>query len=280
MALRILISADMEGALATAAADGVIPGSPTYRGARDAWTREINAVAGRFSDSGAEVVVADAHDSGSNIELGELDPRVSLVHGRGRKFGMMDGIEANIDAVAFLGYHGSPGSAGVLSHAFLGSGIHELKVNGETAGEGTMNALLAQHFGAPVILVTGDDVAVAEAQQYAPNAETVVVKTALSRSSALTRPASAVLAELSVAAERALRRFSEGSIPASPPPGSVCLDVEFSSPGSALAVSAIPGTECCGTRRILFCHSDIPSWYRAAGAMWTLARASQEQVYG
>lgn len=280
MALRILISADMEGALATAAAAGVIPGSPAYASALSAWTREINAVAALLSDLGAEVVVADAHDSGSNLEVGELDPRVSLVHGRGRKFGMMDGIEENIDAVVFLGYHGAPGSSGVLSHAFLGSGIHDLKVNGETAGEGTMNALLAQHFGAPVILVTGDDVAVAEAQRYAPNAETVVVKKALSRSSALTRPSSDVLAELSTAAERALRRFREGSITLAAPPSSVCLDVEFSSPGSALAVSAIPGTKCCGTRRISFCQSDIPIWYRAAGAMWTLARVSQEQVYG
>ena len=278
--MRILISADMEGTLAAAAAGSVTPGSSAYASARSTWTREVNAVAGSLLDVGAEVVVSDAHDGGSNFEVEELDPRVSLVHGRGRKFGMMDGIEENIDAVVFLGYHGAPGSSGVLSHAFLGSGIHELKVNGEAAGEGTMNALLARHFGAPVILVTGDDVAVAEAECYAPDAETVVVKKALSRSSALTRPASYVLAELTQAAERALRRFKEGGITVIAPPASVRLDVEFSSPGSALAVSAIPGTERGGTRHISFCHSDIPVWYRTAGAMWTLARVSQEQVYG
>jgi D-amino peptidase len=281
MASRILISADMEGATATATVADVTPGTTAYTGTLALWTQEINTVAESLFDSGVtDVIVTDAHDSGSNLQLAHLDPRISLVHGRSRTFGMMEGIDTRIDGVVFLGYHGAAGSSGVLSHSFISAGIHELKVDGEPAGEGTVNAVLARYFQAPIIMVTGDDAAAAEAERYAPEAERVVVKQALSRYCAATRPVEWVRSALAASAAVAMHRLEGGARETSAPPTSVCLEVEFSSEACALAASAVPGARLVGGRHITFCHTDIPTWYRAVGAMWTLARASQDWPYG
>jgi D-amino peptidase len=281
LAPRILISADMEGTLATATAADVTLGTAAYSDARALWTEEVNIVAGSLFEWGAEdVVVTDAHDTGSNFQLTNLDPRVSLVHGRSRKFGMMEGIDDHVAAVVFLGYHGAPGSSGILSHAFISAGIHALMVDGEPAGEGTINAVLARHFQSRVIMVTGDDAAAAEAERYAPEAERVVVKQALSRYCAATRPMQWVRSELAAAAARAMQRLDVESQETPAVPTALCLDVEFSTEACALAASAVPGARLIGTRHITFCHTDIPVWYRAIGAMWTLARAAQDQPYG
>jgi D-amino peptidase len=43
--------------------------------------------------------------------------------------------------------------------------VRDLRINGLSVGEGGMNALMARWFGVPVVLVTGDDVAIDE-QRY------------------------------------------------------------------------------------------------------------------
>jgi D-amino peptidase len=54
--------------------------------------------------------------------------------------------------------------------------ITSLRLNGRTMTEGSMNAAIAGHFGVPVIMVSGDDVAVAENQVIIGDLEGAVVK--------------------------------------------------------------------------------------------------------
>src|ERR1700733_10810470 len=211
----VLISADMEGATGTATPEDVAPGTSSWEGASRCWTGDVNAVVDALLAHGAgEVIVTDAHGSGSNLDPSQIEPRAAMIRGVSRTFGMLEGIDGGVQAVVFLGYHGPAGSGGVLSHAYMAAGIHTLRVNGEPAGEGTINAHLAAAFGVPVLLVSGDEAACAEAARYAPSAELVITKGALTRFTARLRPTTAVRQDLSVAAERALQGLERGHVAA------------------------------------------------------------------
>lgn len=277
----VLLSADMEGVSVTATPEDVTPGTSGYEEARQVWARELNTIIGGLLDTGVDhVVVVDAHGSGANLAKSELDPRASLIRGRPRRFGMLEGIEESPAAVVFQGYHGGPGSGGILSHSYVATGVHAFRVNGIAAGEGTLNAVLAASFGVPVILVTGDDAACEEAERYAPSAERVVVKTHLSRFTGRLSAAEEVMASLRQGAEAAGRLLVSGDVPVVEKPSVVEVEIEFSSEATALAVSAIPCLERDGERLLRYRSDDPPALFRCLGAIWTIARASRDERYG
>jgi D-amino peptidase len=92
---------------------------------------------------------------------------------------MMEGLDETFDAVIFVGYHAKADSPrGLFAHT--GSGVvKDLIVNGKSVGEGGMNAILAGWFGVPVVMVTGDDVAVEQQKDTVPGVRGVVVKRAI-----------------------------------------------------------------------------------------------------
>jgi D-amino peptidase len=277
----VLISADMEGAVGAATPDDVAPGTDSWAGVSKCWLQDVNTVVDALLAHGAsEVVVTDAHGSGSSLDPSQIDPRAGIIRGVPRRFGMLEGIDGGVAAVVFLGYHGTAGSGGVLSHAFMAAGIHTLRVNGESAGEGTVNAQLAGFFGAPVLLVSGDETACAEAGRYAPQAEQVLTKHALARFTARLRPASLVRQELAAAARKAMARLADGSLTAPAPGGELRAEIEFSGENLALAVTAIPGVIRTGLRSVSYTSADVPQWYRCLGAIWTIARSAQRGRYG
>jgi D-amino peptidase len=289
MAPTVLISADMEGVTGTATPDDVAPGTGSWAGASKCWLQDVNTVVDALLAHGAgEVVVTDAHGSGSSLDPSQIDPRAAIIRGVPRRFGMLEGIDGGVDAVVFLGYHGTAGSGGVLSHAFMASGIHTLRVNGDSAGEGTINAHLARSFGVPVLLVTGDETACAEASKYAPQAEQVLTKQALARFTARIRPAASVRQEMTAAVQKAMTRLADGSLaesaqsgePGAGPAPELCAEIEFSAENLALAVTAIPGVLRTGTRSVSYTSADVAQWYRCLGAIWTIARSAQQARYG
>jgi D-amino peptidase len=61
-----------------------------------------------------------------------------------------------------VGYHaGTTNPTGVRAHTFSSARLTDVRLNGRSVPEGGVNAAIAGHFGVPVILVTGDDAAVA-----------------------------------------------------------------------------------------------------------------------
>lgn len=279
----VLISADMEGATGTAVPEDVIPGSPGWAEALSCWTRDINVVVEALFAAGAEdVVVCDAHARGSGLEPSKIDPRAGLIRGRPRRFGMMEGIDGPVHGTIFLGYHGTAGSDGVLSHAFMATGIHALRVNGEPAGEGTINAHLAAWFGVPVLLVSGDEAACEESRRYAPDAQRVATKAALARFTARHRPAAAVQSDLAGAAASALKMLTDGKLASrrADAGAELCAEIEFTSENCAAAATAIPGVRQTGSRTVAYASADVPGWYRCLGAIWTVARSAQDASYG
>ena len=131
---------------------------------------------------------------------------------------MVEGLDESFDAVIFVGYHAKADSPrGLFAHT--GSGVvKDVQVNGRSAGEGGLNTLMAQWYGVPVVMITGDDVAVEQQKEWTPNVRGVVVKRAINmravegRSPAEARREIQAAAKDSVAAAtQAARRRSDAA---------------------------------------------------------------------
>src|SRR4029453_7726758 len=116
------------------------------------------------------------------------DPGATLISHNFKRYGMMEGLNESFDGAIFIGYHAKAGSpSGLFAHT--GSGVvADVRVNGRSLGEGGLNTLMAQWHGVPVVLVTGDDVAVAQVREVATGARAVTTKRAINQRAVELRP--------------------------------------------------------------------------------------------
>src|SRR5690349_9667714 len=118
--MRIMISADMEGATGVTWNDDVQPGTEQWQRFRRMFTGDVNAaIAGLYDGGATDVLVNEAHASQRNLLLEDLDARARMLTGRHKPLSMMQGIDAGLEGVVFLGYHAAAGVDGVLSHTYL-----------------------------------------------------------------------------------------------------------------------------------------------------------------
>jgi D-amino peptidase len=175
---KIYISADMEGVVGVVSGEQLSPGGFEYQRFRGFMTAEVNAAIGAARAAGAtEFVVSDSHGNGQNLLIDELPDDVKIVRSWPRELGMMHGMDETFDGVIFIGFHASTDNTdGVRAHTMSSASVTSLKLNGRVMTEGSMNAAIAGHFGVPVIMVSGDDAAVAENQSIIGAIEGAVVK--------------------------------------------------------------------------------------------------------
>ncbi|WP_436772572.1 M55 family metallopeptidase [Yinghuangia sp. YIM S09857] len=277
--MRVLISADMEGATGTVLPADVTSGTPRYERFRRLLTGDVNAAVAGFAAAGAdEILVNDAHCGMDNVLLEDLDPRASLIVGRHKPLGMMQGIELGPDAVAFVGYHTGAGEQGVLAHTYLSHSILAVRVDGVPTDEGRFNALVAAEAGVPVVLVTGDDLTCAAAGAWAPGARTVAVKTALSRHAAVCRTPAATATDIHAAAAAALADLGEvpAAQPSGAPGGGVVVAVDLDSPYLADRAAAMPGVSHDGPHTVAFGAPDARTALRNFRALTWVVSGGRE----
>jgi D-amino peptidase len=276
--VRVMVSADMEGATGVTAPADVEPGTEQWQRFRRMLTGDVNAaVDGLYAGGATDVVVNEAHATQRNVLIEELDPRASMISGRHKPLAMMQGIE-DADAVVFLGYHTGAGERGVLAHTYVWSGLQQLRINGVPAGEGRMNALLAAELGVPVVLITGDDLTCADAEAYAPDAEKVTVKFCVSRYAARCLPPARTAALIREAAERALAAPAGRPEPRRPE-GPFRFDVDLSATHLAEFVTVIPGVELSGGRTVTYTLPTMTEAVRCFRAVTALVGAAKEAVF-
>lgn len=183
--MKVFISIDMEGISGVCVEEQTDRGHPTYVRALEFMRADLDAALSGCVDAGAgEIVVRDAHDYCTNVDVGGLPANVSLVSGGAGPLGMMEGIDATFDAVLCLGYHAKAGTqAAVLDHTFWGIVAHAF-VGDLELGELGFNAGAAGHFGVPVAFASGDDKLALEASACIPGITTVVTKEGVARHSA------------------------------------------------------------------------------------------------
>ncbi|MEV4432478.1 M55 family metallopeptidase [Streptomyces sp. NPDC049585] len=277
--MKILISADMEGATGVTWPGDVLPGAAQWERCRHLFTSDVNAAIAGFFDGGADaVLVNEAHWSMRNLLLEQLDERAEMLTGKHKTLSMVEGVQhGDVDGIAFVGYHAAAGAEGVLAHTYLANSITGVRVNGRRASEGLLNSLVAAEYGVPVVLVTGDDRTCEDAKGYAPEARSVAVKDYVSRYAAVCRPPARTAADIRSAAKAA------AVLAARHEPvhgGPFTVEVEFDAEHLAGAATAVPGVGQTG-ERLVACT--LPTMYEAIRcfkAVTTVVSAAVEEQYG
>jgi D-amino peptidase len=176
--LKVHISVDMEGIAGVVTGEQLGPQGFEYARFREFMTAEaLAAVETAFEAGATEIVVADSHGNGQNLLIEKFPKNVTVVRAWPRPLLMMQGIDETFDAAIFIGYHASiHGTEGVRAHTVASARFAAVRINGVPMSEASLNAATAAHFGVPVIMVSGDDATVKEAQAQLGNIEGAVVK--------------------------------------------------------------------------------------------------------
>ncbi|HVB59696.1 MAG TPA: M55 family metallopeptidase [Ktedonobacteraceae bacterium] len=208
--MKLFLSTDFEGTSGIVAWEQIMEGQAEYAQGRKLLTDEVNAVITGAQDAGAsEFVVNDAHSVMRNLHPQDLAGRATLITGRHKPLYMMQGLDDSFDGACFVSYHGSIGAEhAVLSHTYNPGAIWEVRINGEVVGESGLNALVAAHYGVPIIFVSGDEATANEAQLVASEAEKVIVKQSLGRFAAAHIHPAIACEMLRVGAARAVQNIS------------------------------------------------------------------------
>ena len=277
--MKILISADMEGATGVTWPADVLPGTAQWERCRTMFTSDVNAaVLGFFTGGADEVLINEAHWTMRNLLLEQLDERAQMLTGRHKSLSMVEGVQhGDVDGIAFVGYHAGAGMEGVLAHTYLANSITGVWLDDVRASEGLLNARVAAEFGVPVVLVTGDDVACEDALGYAPGALKVAVKDHVSRYAAVCRPPARTAADIRAAAqEAAVLAVRQEPLSAGP----FTVAVEFDAEHLAMAATVVPGVARTGERRVAYTSGTMYEGIRTFKAVTTIVSAAIEEQYG
>jgi len=186
--LKVYISVDMEGITGVVTNEQLGPAGFEYQRARQFMTDEALAAIQGARDAGAtEIVVSDSHGNGQNLLIDQFPDDITIIRAWPRPLMMMEGIDSTFSAAVFIGYHsGTANVRGVRAHTMSSATLTSVTLNGRQVPEGGINAAIAGHFGVPIVMVSGDDAAVAEVRTFTGDSEGAVVKRAISFHSAAT----------------------------------------------------------------------------------------------
>lgn len=254
---KLFISVDMEGIAGVVTGDQLGPEGFEYERFREFMTAEARAAIDAARESGAgEIVVADSHGNGESLLIDRFPEDVRVVRAWPRQLGMMGGLDSSFDAAIFIGYHASTSNTeGVRAHTFSSATLTRVALNGEVVSEGSWNAAIAGQLGVPVILVTGDDAAVAEVSRQIGNVEQAVVKDHLSFHSATTltpQAAQRLIAEKTKAALGRLGEFKPYKVSAP-----VRIDISFKNYQAPELLAYLRGVERTDSHSIRYTTRDM-----------------------
>lgn len=256
--MRFYVSCDIEGIVGVTSHVQGAPGGHEYEKARAWMTRSARSVCEAALSSGAtELVLADGHGNGMNLLLDELPENVSVVRSWPRGLLMMEGIQrGSFDGAFLIGYHSSATEAnGVLAHTIFGRVIAGVRLNGRECSETLISAATAGYFGIPVLMVSGDDQYVANAQALLGNVHGVAVKRAVSYQSVETVLPEKAYALLHEGATRAIE--NRGNVKPFVVPGPFKLEITFRQHLTAEVLSLLPICERTGATSVVYRCDDF-----------------------
>lgn len=275
--MKIFVSSDMEGTAGIVDWSQCRPGMAAYEAGCSLLLAEVNAAVEGARQAGAtEILVNDSHGAMANLPPASLAGEASYLSGRHKPLYMLEGLDASFDAAFFVSYHGSMGSQGTLSHTYNPRAVAEARLNGITAGESGINALVAAHHGVPVALVTGDQVAVEEASPFLPGAVGVAVKQSRTRFAAEHLHPAAACRAIKAGAAQAVERVLAGGIPPPAVELPARLEVDWLTADMAEMATWIRGVERCGPRTVALTGADALELYRRFVACVALTRSIVE----
>jgi D-amino peptidase len=274
--MKVFLSSDMEGTAGVVDWEQCVGAGPEAAAGRRLLLAEVNAaIEGALAGGATEIVVNDSHATMRNLPPGELAGGASYISGSHKPLYMMQGLDGSFDAVLFVSYHGSVGAPAGLSHTYNPRAVVEARLDGAVTGEAGINALVAAHYGVPVVLVTGDRCACEETAALIPGVYGAVVKEHVSRLAAHSLHPDSACALIRETAQRAVA--GAGSAPP-PPLGSAVLEISVRTTDIAEAATWVRGVERTGDRELRFTGPDPLAVYRSFCAAILLTRTIAEVV--
>jgi D-amino peptidase len=274
--MKIFLSSDMEGTAGVVDWAQCVGDGPEAVAGRRLLLAEVNAaIEGALAGGATEIVVNDSHSTMRNLPPDALAGQASYISGSHKPLYMMQGLDDTFDAVMFVSYHGSVGAPAGLSHTYNPRAVTEARLGGVVTGEAGINALVAAHYGVPVVLVTGDRCACEETAALIPGVHTAVVKEHVSRVAAHSLHPDRACALIRETAEMAVA----GAAVAEPPPvGMAPLEISVRTTDIAEAASWVRGVQRTGPRELRLAGDDPLAVYRSFCAAILLTRSVAEVV--
>jgi D-amino peptidase len=191
--MRVLVLGDLEGVAGVSRWEQTRAGSLHYEEARRLYTEELNAAVRGAAAAGAdEIVVVDMHGAGgggarfNSIIAEAIDDRCSFfVQDHWTEFECL--LERGCSAAILVGMHAMAGAEHAsLCHTVSAANWWRVAFDGVDAGEIAIAAALCGTWDCPVVFVSGDAAACAEATALlGEDLRTVSVKEAFGDFSAL-----------------------------------------------------------------------------------------------
>jgi D-amino peptidase len=262
--MKAFISVDLEGMPYI-----VIPGhlnlkGPLYEEARRIATKITLITADELNKNGYEkVTIADSHGPMVNIIVDELPEYVEIVRGFPRPLSMVSGVEGCKTAM-FLGYHAKFGTAkSTFDHTYSSASISRVEVNGVAASEFLLNAYVAGELGVPIALVAGEaQLLQDDVKKNAPWAQTVALKSSLSRLSAKSASMVSIEKELREAVKRAAVAQRKGRIELLTAKKPVKMGINFLASQYADAAELLPYIKRIDGLRIEYTTKNMAEAYK------------------
>lgn len=226
---RVFITTDMEGIAGVVFSRDIVAGNETQAGRdrptaymehpdywdhyRDLYTKEVNAVVMGARRGGARSFVVNEGHGGNlfgSILPWDLDTAALLVRGWPKPEVMTTGLDSTAGAAIFMGFHAGPHTPGIIAHAYA---FDSIMINGHWLNETGVNALIAGEYGVPVVMVSGDNVAMEQARaQLGPSVITVTTKIAIGSSAGVTYSPAVVRQMMIDSAAAGIRRAIRGEV--------------------------------------------------------------------
>jgi D-amino peptidase len=274
--MKVFLSTDMEGTAGVVDWQQCVGDGPEAQAGRKLLLAEVNAaIEGAMAGGATQIVVNDSHSTMRNLPADQLAGHASYLSGSHKPLYMMQGLDDSFDAVLFVSYHGSVGALAGLSHTYNPRAVVEARIDGKVTGEAGINALVAAHYGVPVVLVTGDRCACEETAALMPGVHQAVVKEHVSRLAAHSmHPESA----RELIRERARTAVAAASSAAPPPLDPGVLELSVRTTDIAEAASWVRGVDQSGPRELRIHGETRLATYRAFCAAILLTRSVAEMV--
>lgn len=239
--VRIYIQTDMEGVTSIDSYEMIQRDGPRFQECRKLLMDDVNAaVDGAFAGGADEVWVLDAHSTGKNFIAGTLDKR-AVQDPRDLK-GWWAGMDATFDGTFFVGAHAMAGTLNAfLDHTMNSTAWHHYRLNGKRYGEMEIWGTIAGHFGIPMLMMSGDEAACAEARAFFGTIETAAVKKAIGRNKAECLPADEARARIREAARKGVLLI--GKAKPIVPPKHMVIELEYNRADYCDSGAKKPGVE-------------------------------------
>ncbi len=254
--MRVFMMTDLEGPCGVNGRPGQGVGNQIINPetAKQALVNEVNACVEGLVAAGADsVTVVDGHGGSNSIDIFKLHPAAELVQYGGTFY--WGAPECKYDAAVQIGAHAMQSSGGFMCHSFNSHGISEIRFNGEPIGEIGVETLIMAWFGIPMVLVSGDEAACAEARAFVGDKiETVATKQAYNRYSARNYSPTKVYEELREKSKRALENRKK--IPIRKLPRKIEMVYEVMCPNTADYLEA-GGAERIDFRTVRYSGTDF-----------------------